>query len=311
MCPTSRTSTRILRAPYSPLASPCSPPSLALHPPRWCCPGSGSPVGVSGSSFGAPTVWSCPSPASASAASRMKGPSPWLSPSRTWIPARARTRICRTQTPPAHCPGVQTAPVCESAQRADPFLWTGSSGTAGTWRETPRNPEIMYCLWRKDKFTSHAFTPFFNFLLLQTHPRGCSARTGTGFLLSGTLSGSDQSSYSGPQTATAFGFPGESRHIFGTSHFYLWRTSWTEGCWCRPCCPIDVWNSLWIKRKNRDVFTAVVPDRGGSLFKIRFSIQTLFYPNTRFLDKELQLSHKHEQGCTICQYIVVEIWDCI
>lgn len=55
--------------------------------------------------------------------------------------------------------------------------------------------------------------------------------TGTGSLLSTTLLGSeaDQFSYSGPQTATAVGFPGELRHIFGTGHFYFWRTSWTDG----------------------------------------------------------------------------------
>lgn len=67
-------------------------------------------------------------------------------------------------------------------------------------------------------------------LQTETHPRGCSERTGTGFLLSQTLSGSeaDSSSYSGPQTATAFGSPGESRRIFDTSHFFFWRTSRTS-----------------------------------------------------------------------------------
>ncbi len=260
MCPTSRTSTRTLREPYSLWACPCSPPSPPLHPPRWCCPCSGSPAGVSVGSFDEPTVWSYPSPASASAASRMKAPLPWLSPSRTWIPARGRTHIYHTQIPPVRCPVAQAAPVCESTPRADPFLWTGSSEIAGTWRETLRNPEIMCCLWRVKKTLHQTLQQacgmwpktFLYFLMLQTHPRGCSARTGKGFLLSETLSGSeaDRTSYFGPQTATVFDFPGDLRHILGTSPFCLWRTSWTEGWYYPPCRSIDAGNDLLIKTER-------------------------------------------------------------
>lgn len=150
-CPISLTSTRTLREPCFLWASPCSPPFLCRRPPHWCCPGSGSPEGVSGGSFGAPTAWSCPSPASASAASQMKAPSPWLSLCQTWIPARGRTRICRTQIPPVRCLVLQIAPGCGSTQRAHQCLWTVSSGMTGNWKGNPRNQEIMYCLWRVKK----------------------------------------------------------------------------------------------------------------------------------------------------------------
>lgn len=66
---------------------------------------------------------------------------------------------------------------------------------------------------------------------MSSHPRGCSARTGTSYVVLWAPLGSegDYSFYSAPQRAIAFGFPSERRRIFDKCCFYHWRTLRMEG----------------------------------------------------------------------------------